>query len=102
MKIMKLIMGSICLALFCTSTAWVEYKIVSSLGSVISLFALTSMSAAMVVALLRAPEGCENADGFYAGVRKRRSDTIRHGQRTLTAKMNMVRFLVAQWSRARN
>src|SRR6266699_485480 len=72
MKIMKLIMGSICLALFCTSAAWVEYKIVLSLGSVLSLFALTSMSAAMLVALLRAPEGCENADGFYASVRKRR------------------------------
>ncbi len=54
MKIMKLIMGSICLALFCTSAAWVEYKIVSSLGSVLSLCALTSMSAAILVALLRA------------------------------------------------
>ena len=99
---MKLLMGSMCLALFCTSAAWVEYKIVLSLGSVLSLFALTSMSAAMLVALLRAPEGCENADGFYARVRKRRSDAVRHGQRTRTVKMNMVRFLVAQWSRAHN
>jgi hypothetical protein len=100
MKIMKLIMGSICLALFCTSAAWVEYKIVLSLGSVLSLFALTSMSAAMLVALLRAPEGCENADGFYGRARKRRPDTIRHGQRTRMAKMDMVRFLVARPSRA--
>jgi hypothetical protein len=102
MKIMKLIVGSMCLVSFCTSAAWVEYKIVLSLGSVLSLFALTSVSAAMLVALLRAPEGCENADGFYARVRKRRSDTIQHGQRTRTAKMDMVRFLVAQWSRAHN
>jgi len=102
MKLMKLVMGSMCLALFCTSAAWIEYKIVSSLGSVLSLFALTSVSAAMLVALLRAPEGCENADGFYARARKRRSDTIRHGQRTRTAKMNMVRFLVAGRSRAHN
>jgi hypothetical protein len=102
MKIVKLIMGSMCLALFCTSAAWVEYKIVLSLGSVLSLFPLTSMSAAMLVALLRAPEGCENADGFYARVRKRRSDTIQHGQRTRTAKMNMVRFLVGRRSRAHN
>ena len=100
MKMMKLIMGSICLALFCTSAAWVEYKIVFSLGSVLSLFALTSMSAAMLVALLRAPEGCENANGFYARVRKRRSDTIRHGQRTRMAKMDMVQFFVARPSRA--
>jgi hypothetical protein len=102
MKIMKLIMGSICLALFCTSAAWVEYKIVLSLGSVISLFALTSMSAAILVSLLRAPEGWESADGFYARVRKHRSDTIRHGQRTRTAKMDMVRFLVGRRSRAHN
>jgi len=99
MKIMKLLMGSMCLALFCTSAAWIEYKIVLSLGSVLSVFALTSMSAAMLVALLRAPEGCENADGFHARVRKRRSDTVRHGQRTRMAKMDMVRFLVARPSR---
>jgi hypothetical protein len=102
MKIMKLIMGSICLALFCTSAAWIEYKIVLSLGSVLSLFALTSMSAAMLVALLRAPEGRENVDGFYARVRKRRSDAVRRDQRTRTAKMDMVRFLVARRSRAHN
>jgi hypothetical protein len=102
MKTMKLIMGSMCLALFCTSAAWIEYKMVSSLGSVLSLFALTPMLAAILVALLRAPKGCENADGFYARARKRRSDAIRHGQRTRTAKMNMVRLLVAQWSRAHN
>lgn len=102
MKIMKLIMGSICLALFCTSAAWVEYKIVLSLGSVLSLFALTSMSAAMLVALLRAPEGCEDADGFYARARKRRSDTIRCGQRTRMSKMDVVRFLIGRRSRAHN
>ncbi len=102
MKRMKLIMGSTCLALFCASAAWIEYKIVLSLGSALSLCALTSMLAAMLVALLRAPEGCENADGFYARARKRRSDGVRHGQRTRTAKMNMVRFLLAQRSRAHN
>jgi hypothetical protein len=102
MKTMKLIMGSMCLAVFCTSAAWVEYKIVLSLGSWLSLFALTSMSAAVLVALLRAPEGYENADGFYARVRKRRSDAFRHAQRTPTAKMDIIRFLVARWSRAHN
>jgi hypothetical protein len=100
MKIMKLIMGSMCLALFCASAAWVEYKIVLSFGSALSLFALTSMSAAMLVALLRAPEGCENADGFYARARKRRSDAVRRGQHTRMAKVDMVRFLVARPSRA--
>src|SRR5438132_230198 len=102
MKIMKLLMGSMCLALFCTSAAWIEYKIVLSLGSVLSLLAFTSMSAAMLVALLRAPEGCENADGFYARARKRGSDAIRHGQRTRMAKMDVVRFLIGRRSRAHN
>jgi hypothetical protein len=91
-----------CLAVFCTSAAWVEYKIVSSLGSLLGLFALTSMSAAVLVALLRAPEGYENADGFYARVPKRRSHMVRHGRRTHTAKMDIIRFLVARWSRAHN
>ena len=99
---MKLIVRSMCLAVFCTSAAWVEYKIVSSLGSVLGLFALTSMSAAVLVALLRAPEGYENADGFYARVPKRRSHMVRHGQRARTAKMDIIRFLVARWSRAHN
>jgi hypothetical protein len=102
MKTMKPIMGSMCLALFCTSAAWVEYKIVSSLGSVLSLCALTSMLAAILVALLRAPEGCENADGFHARVRKRRSNSVGHGHRIRLAKMDMVRFLVARRSRAHN
>ena len=100
MKIIKLIMGSMCWVLFCTSAAWVEYKIVFSLGSVLSLCALTSMSAATLVALLRAPEGCESADGFYARARKRRSNAVGHGQRIRLAKMDMVRFLVARPSRA--
>jgi hypothetical protein len=100
MKTMKLIMGSMCLALFCASAAWVEYKIVLSLGSGLGLFALTSMSAAILVALRRAPEGCENADGFCARVRKRRSDAFRYAQRTRTARMDMFRFLVARPSRA--
>jgi len=100
MKTMKSIMRSMCLALFCTSAAWVEYKIVSSLGSVLSLCALTSMLAAILVALLRAPEGCESADGFYARARKRRSNAVGHGQRIRLAKMDMVRFLVARPSRA--
>ena len=100
MKTLKLIWGSVCLALFCASAAWVEYKIVSSVGSGLSLFALTSMSAAVLVALLRAPEGYENADGFYAP--KRRSHMVRHGERTRVAKMDIIRFLVARWSRAHN
>jgi hypothetical protein len=35
-------------------------------------------------------------------VGKRRSDAFRHAQRTPTAKMDFIRFLVARWSRAHN
>jgi hypothetical protein len=102
MKIMKVIMGSICLAVFCTSAAWVEYQLVKSLGGVISLFALASMSAAIVVALLRAPEGCENADGFHARWRNYGPDGVRHARRKRPAKTEMARFLMARPSRAHN
>lgn len=102
MKIMKLIMGSMCLAVFCTSAAWVEYQLVKRLGGVISVFALTSMSAAIVVALLRAPEGCENADGFHARSRNYGRDGVRHARRKRPAKTEMARFLMARPSRAHN
>jgi hypothetical protein len=102
MKIMKLIMGSMCLAVVCTSAAWVEYQLIKSLGGVISLFALTSMSAAIVVALLRAPEGCESADGFHARSRNYGPDRARHARRKRPAKTEMARFLMARPSRAHN
>ena len=102
MKIMKVIMGSMCLAVFCTSAAWVEYQLVKSLGGVISVFALTSMSAAIVVALLRAPEGCENADGFHARSRNYGPGGVRHARRKRPAKTEMAPFLMARPSRAHN
>jgi hypothetical protein len=102
MKIMKLIMGSMCLAVFCTSAAWVEYQLVKSLGGIISVFALTSVSAAIVVALLRAPEACENADGFHARSRNYGPSGVRHARRKHSAKTEMARFLMARPSRAHN
>jgi hypothetical protein len=102
MKIMKLIMGSMGLAVFCASAAWVEYQLVKSLGGVISVFALTSMSAAIVVTLLRAPEGCENADGFHARSGKYGRARVHHARRKRSAKTEMARFLMARPSRAHN
>ena len=102
MKIMKLIMGSVCLAVVCTSAAWVEYQLLKSLGGVLSVFALTSMSAAIVVTLLRAPEGCENADGFHARSRSYGRARVRHARRKRPAKTEVVRFLMARPSRAHN
>jgi hypothetical protein len=102
MKIMKVIMGSMCLAVSCTSAAWVEYQLVKGLGGVISAFALTSMSAAIVVALLRAPEGCESADGFHARSRHYDPDGVRHARRKRPAKTEMARFLMVRPSRAHN
>lgn len=102
MKIIKVIAGSICLAVFCTSAVWVEYKLVKSLGGVISLFALTSAAAAILVALLRAPEGCEDGDGFHARSRNYGPFGVRHARRKRPAKTEMARFLMARPSRAHN
>ena len=74
---MKPIIGSICLALFCGGLAWFEYEIVLRLGSMPVLFAVTSVLSALLVALLRAPEGYERPDGFHVRTRNRPFGHIR-------------------------
>ena len=74
---MKPIIGSICLALFCGSLAWFEYEMVLRLGSMPILFAAASVLSALLVALLRAPEGYERPDGFHVRARNRRFGHIR-------------------------
>jgi hypothetical protein len=74
---MKRIIGSICLALFCGGLAWFEYEMVLRLGSMPILFAVASVLSALLVALLRAPEGYERPDGFHVRTRNRRFGHIR-------------------------
>ena len=74
---MKPIIGSICLALFCSGLAWFEYEMVLRLGSMPILFAVASVLSAFLVALLRAPEGDERPDGFHVRTRNRRFSNIR-------------------------
>jgi hypothetical protein len=65
---MKQIIGLLCSASFCVGAAWVEYQIMLHLGSVVILFAVASVLAALSGALFRAPEGYERADGFFGRV----------------------------------
>jgi hypothetical protein len=54
-----------------------EYEMVLRLGSMPILFAAASVLSALLVALLRAPEGYERPDGFHVRARNRRFGHIR-------------------------
>lgn len=84
---MKQIMGLICLALFCPSVAWLEYEMVLNFGSMLILFAAAPVLTALLVALLRAPEGYERPDGFHLRTRARGFNPTRHAtQRARVAR----------------
>jgi hypothetical protein len=70
---MKQITGLICLVSFCAGAVWVEYQMASRLGAAFVLAAGTCALAAIRVALYRAPEAQEGADGFHILPRSRRS-----------------------------
>jgi len=74
---MKHIIGLLCLALFCLGAAWAEYEIFLQLGSLLMLLAVASLLAALLLALSRAPEGYERADGFHIRGHGRRSGVVR-------------------------
>ena len=81
MKITKLMIALICLLVFCVSVAWAEYKLLLYSGVVFGLFANTSVLVALLGALLRAPEGYEDTDGFHIRARPRgRVSRARHAQ----------------------
>ena len=62
---MKKIMGLICLVLFCVGAAWVEYEMMLHFGSAVIFVFAASALAALAGALVCAPEGYEQADGFH-------------------------------------
>jgi hypothetical protein len=81
MKTTKLMIVLICLVVSCVSVAWAEYKLLLYSGVVFGLFANTSVSVALLGALLRAPEGYEDTDGFHVRARpRRRVNRARHAQ----------------------
>jgi hypothetical protein len=74
---MKQIIGLICLSLVCLGIAWVEYQMVVHFRSALILIALVAVLGALSVALFRAPEGYERADGFHVCARDPRPRRVR-------------------------
>jgi hypothetical protein len=86
---MKQIIGLICLSLVCLGIAWVEYQMVLHFRSPLILIALVAVLGALSVALFRAPEGYERADGFHVCARDprpRRDRGVRLAQRARVAR----------------
>lgn len=86
---MKQIIGLICLFLVCLGIAWVEYQMVLHFRSPLILIALVAVLGALSVALFRAPEGYERADGFHVCARDprpRRARGVRLAQRARVAR----------------
>jgi hypothetical protein len=61
----KLVIAFVCLIMVCVSVASVEYKLVMSFGIAFDLFASVFALFVMLGALLRAPEGYEDENGFH-------------------------------------
>jgi len=74
---MKQIIGLICLSLVCLGIAWVEYQMIVHFRSALILIALVVVLGALSVALFRAPEGYERADGFRVCARAARPRRVR-------------------------
>src|SRR5512132_3246659 len=77
----KKVAGLICLALFCAGTVFLEYEMLPRFGATFVVFAAACALALISVALYRAPEGDERADGLH------------------TRERNQPRrFLLARWA----
>jgi hypothetical protein len=69
MKKAKPVLAVIFLVAACASVAFVEYDLVMYFEMLSSLFAsVFGLFVLLLVALLRAPEGYENEDGFHLSV----------------------------------
>jgi hypothetical protein len=67
----KKVAGLICLALFCAGIVFLEYKMLLLCGAAFVALAAVSALAVISVALYRAPEGDERADGLHIRQRNR-------------------------------
>jgi hypothetical protein len=81
MKSVKLVIGIIFLAGVCVTSLWAEYNL--AMGFPI-MFGVASVAClvALLTALLRAPEGYENENGFHIRARRRHAH---HPRYVLTA-----------------
>jgi hypothetical protein len=78
------------------SAAWTEYKLVVHSGIAFSLFAGVAVLVPLLGAMLRAPEGYEDAHGFHVRARRSQTERARYGrlsQLTRTLKTDIARLL---------
>jgi hypothetical protein len=95
MKTTKLMIALISLGVSGASAAWVEYKLVAHFGIAFSLFASVAVLVPLLGAMLRAPEGYEDAHGFHVrarGSHTKRARSARLWQLTRALKMDMARL----------
>src|SRR4029077_921262 len=93
MKTTKLMTALISSVVFAASAAWTEYKLVHC-GIAFSLFAGVAVLVALRGALLRAPEGYEDDDGFHVSARREQTERARDAR--LSRLTRVLKMDVAQ------
>jgi hypothetical protein len=77
MKKVKPVIAFVWLIVLCGSAVWVEYNLVMRFGIMLSVFA--GVCGLFVLgALVRAPEGYEDENGFHIRARRRQARHARH------------------------
>ncbi len=95
MKTTKLMIALISLVVFGASAAWTEYKLVVHSGIAFTLVASVTVLVPLLGAMLRAPEGYEDAHGFHVRARGSQTERARYArlsQLTRALKMDMARL----------
>ena len=93
MKIMRTIIALISLTGFCLGAVWAEYRLVLHFGILFSVATSALVVVWLLCALLNAPEGGEEADGFRLQVRsnqmRRAAGHARRWQLTRVQSLNV-------------
>ena len=63
----KLVIAFVLLTVLSVSAVWTEYNLMMRFGITFSVASVSGLSV-LLVALIRAPEGCEDENGFHFGV----------------------------------
>jgi hypothetical protein len=77
MKKVKCVIGSIFLVGVCVTSLWAEYNLVVRFPIMVSVVSVPGLLA-LLGALLRAPEGYENENGFHIRARRKQARRPRH------------------------
>jgi hypothetical protein len=77
MKKVKPVIAFVWLVVLCGSAVWVEYNLVMRFGIVLS-FVAGVCGLIVLGALLRAPEGYEDENGFHIRARRKQARHARH------------------------